>query len=51
MFDLIFVISTKHFSSDPSAALYAIAAMLMAGALLTYWFIPTTLRVRLDPVE
>ena len=31
MLDLIFVISTKHFSSDPSAALYAIAAMLMAG--------------------
>ena len=41
----------KHFSSDPSAALYAIAAILMAGALLTYFFIPTTLRVRLDPLE
>ena len=41
----------KHFSSDPSAALYAIAAILMAGAPLAYFFIPTTLRARLDPLE
>jgi MFS family permease len=36
----------KHFSSNPSAALYVIAAILMVGALLTYLFIPRTLRVR-----
>jgi nitrate/nitrite transporter NarK len=34
-------------SSDKSAALYIIAAMLMVGALLTYFFIPDTLRVNL----
>jgi MFS family permease len=39
---------TKHFSSDPSAALYAISAILMVGAILTYFFIPETLRVRVD---
>jgi MFS family permease len=37
---------TKHFSSDPSAALYVIATMLTVGALLTYFFIPPALRVR-----
>ena len=36
---------TKHFSSDPSAALYAIAGILTVGALLTYFLIPRTLRV------
>jgi MFS family permease len=41
----------KHFSSDPSAPLYIIAAMLTVGALLTYFFIPRTLRVQLRPVE
>jgi MFS family permease len=33
-------------SSDPSAALYIIAGILMVGAFLTYFFIPKTLRVR-----
>jgi MFS family permease len=32
-------------SSDPSAALYIIAGILLVGALLTYFFIPKTLRV------
>src|SRR6202790_1161009 len=41
----------KHFSSDPSAPLYVIAAMLTIGALLTYFFIPRTLRVQLRPVN
>jgi MFS family permease len=36
----------KYFSSDPSAALYAIAGILMIGAALTYFFVPKTLRVR-----
>ncbi|MGB7599087.1 MAG: MFS transporter [Candidatus Sulfotelmatobacter sp.] len=36
----------KHFSSDPSAALYIIAGILLIGAGLTYIFIPRTLRVR-----
>jgi MFS family permease len=36
----------KHVSSDPSAALYIIAAILLAGALLTYFFVPKSLRVR-----
>jgi MFS family permease len=36
----------KHFSSDPSAALYIIAGILLVGAGLTYFFIPPTLRVR-----
>jgi MFS family permease len=36
----------KHVSSDRSAALYIIAAILMVGAVLTYFFIPKTLRVR-----
>lgn len=40
----------KHFSSNPSAALYIIAGILMLGAVLTYLFIPKTLRVRVDPV-
>jgi MFS family permease len=36
----------KRFSADPSAALYIIAAILLAGALLAYFFIPKSLRVR-----
>ena len=36
----------KHFSTDPSAALYIIAGILLFGAGLTYFFIPPTLRVR-----
>jgi MFS family permease len=36
----------KHVSSDPSAALYIIAAILMVGAFLTYFFVPKTLRVK-----
>jgi MFS family permease len=36
----------KHFSPDKSAALYIIAGILMIGALLTFFFIPRTLRVR-----
>jgi MFS family permease len=36
----------KLVSSDPSAALYIIAGILVVGAVLTYFFIPTTLRVR-----
>ena len=35
----------KQISSDRSAALYIIAAILMVGALLTYFFVPKTLRV------
>ncbi len=41
----------KHFSSDPSAALYVIAGVLLAGAVLTYLFIPASLRVRVNPVN
>ncbi|MGA2337793.1 MAG: MFS transporter [Terriglobales bacterium] len=41
----------RHFSSDRSAALYIIAGILMVGALLTYFFIPRTLRVRIGPVD
>jgi MFS family permease len=41
----------KHVSSDPSAALYVIAGILLAGALLTYFFIPSSLRVRVNPVN
>jgi MFS family permease len=33
-------------SSDKSAALYVISGILLLGALLTYFFIPKTLRVR-----
>jgi MFS family permease len=42
---------TKHFSSDPSAALYVIATTLTVGALLTFFFIPPTLRVRVGQVK
>ena len=35
----------KQVSSDRSAALYIIAAILMIGAILTYFFVPKTLRV------
>ena len=41
----------KHFSSDRSAALYIIAGILMVGALLTFFFIPRTLRVRVGSVD
>jgi nitrate/nitrite transporter NarK len=41
----------KHFSSDPSAALYLIAGILLVGALLAYFFVPRTLRVRVSPVD
>ena len=41
----------RHFSSDRSAALYIIAGILMVGALLTYFFVPRTLRVRVGPVD
>ena len=37
----------KYISSDPSAALYIIAGILLIGAALTYFFIPETLRVTL----
>jgi MFS family permease len=36
----------KAVSSDPSAALYIMAGILMVGAVLTYFFVPKTLRVR-----
>lgn len=36
----------RHVSSDRSAALYIIAGVLMVGALLTFFFIPKTLRVK-----
>jgi MFS family permease len=35
----------KHYSGDPSAALYVIAAILVVGAILTFLFIPKSLRV------
>ena len=41
----------RHFSSDSAAALYIIAGILMVGALLTYFFIPRTLRVRVGSVD
>jgi sugar phosphate permease len=42
----------KRFSSDPSAALYIIAAVLVAGAILTFFLIPRDLTVRVgQPVE
>ena len=37
----------KLVSTDPSAALYIIAGILMIGAALTYFFIPKNLRVKL----
>src|SRR5208337_3056162 len=39
----------RRFSSDPSAALYIIAGILVIGALLTYFFVPKTLRARVGP--
>jgi len=41
----------KLVSSDPSAALYIIAGLLMIGALLTFICIPKTLRVRIGVEE
>ena len=42
----------KRFSSDPSAALYVIAAVLFVGAVLTFLLIPRDLSVRVgQPVE
>jgi MFS family permease len=40
----------KHYSGDPSAALYVIAAILVVGAILTFLFIPKSLRVRVGAV-
>ena len=40
----------KRFSSDPSAALYAIAGILLVGAVLTYVFVPRNLRVHVGRV-
>lgn len=37
----------KTVSADKSAALYIIAALLIVGAVLTYLFIPKTLRVKI----
>ena len=36
----------KNFSTDPSAALYVIAAVLVVGAVLTFFLIPKNLYVR-----
>ena len=41
----------KLVSSDRSAALYIIAGILMIGALMTFFFIPKTLRVRVGIEE
>ena len=41
----------KLISSDPSAALYIIAGILLFGAALTYFFIPESLRVRVGAPE
>jgi len=41
----------KHFSPDKSAALYIIAGILLIGAILTFFFIPRTLRVRVAMVD
>ena len=41
----------KRFSSDPSAALYAIAGILLVEAVLTYFFVPRNLRVHVRPVN
>lgn len=41
----------KRFSSDPSAALYIIAAILMVGAVLIFFLIPKTLRVKVGASE
>jgi len=38
----------KAVSPDKSAALYIIAGVLLIGAFLTYFFIPKTLRVRMN---
>jgi MFS family permease len=38
----------KHFSSDPSAALYSIAILLFIGGLLVMVFIPRSVNVKLD---
>jgi len=39
----------KRISTDPSAALYAIAAALFAGAVLAYVFIPANLAIQPCP--
>lgn len=41
----------KLISSDRSAALYIIAAILIFGALITYFFIPKNLRVRIGAAQ
>jgi membrane protein YdbS with pleckstrin-like domain len=37
----------KLVSKDPSAALYIIAAVLLVGSVITFFFIPKELRVRI----
>jgi len=37
----------KAISADKSAALYIIAGVLVLGALVTFFFIPKNLRVRI----
>lgn len=39
----------KAISTDKSAALYIIAGILLVGAVLTYFFVPKTLRVKVGP--
>jgi hypothetical protein len=39
----------KSVSTNPSEALYIIAGILMVGALLTFFFVPKGLRVRVGP--
>ncbi|MGA2964331.1 MAG: MFS transporter [Candidatus Korobacteraceae bacterium] len=41
----------KLISSDRSAALYIIAAILLIGALITFFFVPKNLRVRVGAAE
>ncbi len=41
----------KHYSTDPSAALYIIAGILVVGAMLTFLFIPRSLRVRVGTAD
>lgn len=41
----------KQFSSDPSVALYIFAGILMVGAVMIFFFIPKTLRVKVGAPE
>jgi nitrate/nitrite transporter NarK len=38
----------KHISADPSAPLYGIASIMFLGALLTIFFIPKTVNMKID---